>query len=169
MPTVFHPGNEEDSTTVGTKRGKKAGRQTTKARTSKAQASKAQPSKAQPSKAKTPKAQAATTQTTTGGRPATGSAGPAAPARRTAERPAPGPSLLDRAVRLRDAIQVSKLTAEDPWAYTAKARGWGQEAQAVVDEIARGGGDADALSRRLDALTATVEGDRDYQEARRRA
>jgi hypothetical protein len=159
MPTVFHPGDEEDSTTVGTKRGKKAGRQTTKAKATKTQAT----------KTRTSKAQATKTQATTARRPATGSAGPAASARTAAERHVPGPALLDRAVRLRDAIQVSKLTAEDPWAYTAKARGWGQEAQAVVDEIARGGADADALVRRLDALTATVEGDRDYQEARRRA
>jgi len=78
------------------------------------------------------------------------------------------PSPLERAERLRDAIEQSKLSAADPWVYAAKARAWRQRAQQLVDEIARSG-DTPALQRGLATLAAEVEGDRDFQEARRRA
>ena len=74
--------------------------------------------------------------------------------------------LGERAEQLRAAIERSKLTAADPWAYTPKAREWRQRAQALVEQIAREG-DTAALRRRLEALTAEVEGDRDFQQARR--
>ncbi len=76
------------------------------------------------------------------------------------------PSLLERAEQLRAAIERSKLTAPDPWTYTARARRWGQRAQQLVEQIAREG-DTAALRRRLEALTAELEADRDFQEARR--
>lgn len=88
---------------------------------------------------------------------------PSAPASRPV--PAP-PTLLEEAERFRDEIQRTKLCHPDPWAYTPKARGWAQQAQALVDRIAtgdQGGGARDALAR----LRAEVEGDRDFQEARR--
>jgi hypothetical protein len=87
--------------------------------------------------------------------------GPAAGPARTSE-----PSVLERCEALRDAIQKSKLTAPDPWAYTAKARGWGQRAQDLVDRIAREGA-TDAARQGLERLAGEVEGDRDFQEARR--
>jgi hypothetical protein len=100
-----------------------------------------------------------------------------APAKPAAAKPAPAPrpaaalrpsepSALARAEALRDAILRSKLTAPDPWGYTAKARAWGQRAQQCVDQLAR---DANAAGARqaLDKLTAEVQGDRDFQEARR--
>lgn len=74
---------------------------------------------------------------------------------------------LQRAEELRDAILKSKLTAADPWAYTPKARAWVLLAQGLVEEIAAGG-DRRALEERLAALTAEVEADPDFQEARRR-
>ena len=88
------------------------------------------------------------------------------PVVRPAHRPVE-PSLLERAERLRDAIQTSKLTAPDPWPYAGKARGWTQRAQALVEDVARRG-DTRATRRAIDTLTAEVEGDRDYQEALRR-
>ena len=54
-------------------------------------------------------------------------------------RPAPQPAgqtLGEQAERLRDEIQRSKLTHPDPWAYAAKARAWGERAQALVEQIA---------------------------------
>jgi len=89
---------------------------------------------------------------------------PAAPA-----RPAPasaGPDLGERAERLRDEIQRSKLTHPDPWSYAAKARAWGERAQNLVQQIAIGGNTASAKSA-LEALDAEVQRDRDFQEARR--
>jgi hypothetical protein len=77
-------------------------------------------------------------------------------------------TLLERAERLRDAIQESKLSAADPWGYAPKARGWGERAQALVDEIARSGPDG-SREKAVGALGAEVESDLDYQEARRRA
>lgn len=97
-------------------------------------------------------------------KPAAKADGKAAPARPAAAVSAP--SVLERAETLRDAIQRSKLTAPDPWAYTAKARGWGQRAQALVDRVARDG-DTSAARQALDKLSAEVEGDRDFKEARR--
>jgi hypothetical protein len=96
---------------------------------------------------------------------------PAAPtraARPAAPRPAPPASLFDRTKAVRDLIAESKLTAADPWAYTEKARAWTQRAQSLLDEVARSqdGGDQE---RRLAALRAEIEGDADFQEARRRA
>lgn len=89
---------------------------------------------------------------------------PAAPAR---SAPAPsGPDLGERAERLRDEIQRSKLTHPDPWAYAAKARAWGERAQTLVQQIAIGGNTASAKSA-LEALDAELRRDRDFQEARR--
>jgi hypothetical protein len=75
-------------------------------------------------------------------------------------------TLLERAERLRDDILRSKTTHPDPWGYTAKARGWGQRAQALVDELASRG-DSAQLERSVETLTAEVTGDRDFQAARR--
>jgi hypothetical protein len=95
----------------------------------------------------------------------------AAPPKRAvaAARPAPSaaaPSLEARAEHLRDQIQQSKLSHPDPWRYGAKARGWGERAQVLVELIAARGDTASARGS-LDALAAEVEGDRDFQEARR--
>ena len=95
-----------------------------------------------------------------------------APPKRAAEaaaRPAPSaaaPSLEARAEHLRDQIQQSKLSHPDPWRFGAKARGWGERAQVLVELIAARGDTASARGS-LDALAAEVEGDRDFQEARR--
>lgn len=96
-----------------------------------------------------------------------------APDRRTGERRAtpgrPGTTELplgERAERLRAAIEQSKLTAPDPWTYTPKARRWGQRAEQLVYRIR--GGESPVLGRELEALTAEVEGDRDFQDARGR-
>jgi hypothetical protein len=74
---------------------------------------------------------------------------------------------LKRAETIRDAIQQSKLTAPDPWSYTPRARAWAQRAQALVEEISRDG-DTAANLQGLEKLVAEVEGDPDFQEARRR-
>jgi hypothetical protein len=94
---------------------------------------------------------------------------PTAPARRLVAlpRPAPAsPSLIDLAEHLRDEVQRSKLTHPDPWTYASKARAWGERAQALVEEIAVKG-DTLAGRRALEALDGEVQGDRDFQEARR--
>jgi hypothetical protein len=80
--------------------------------------------------------------------------------------PAAGPTLGEQAERLRDEIQRSKLTHPDPWRYTAKARGWGERAQVLVELIAARGDTASARGS-LEALAAELQGDRDFQEARR--
>jgi hypothetical protein len=95
----------------------------------------------------------------------------AAPPKRVAAaaRPAPPaaePTLGERAERLRDEIQRSKLTHPDPWRYTAKARGWGERAQVLVELIAVRGDTASARGS-LEALAAELERDHDFQEARR--
>jgi hypothetical protein len=74
---------------------------------------------------------------------------------------------LQRAEAIRDAIQRSKLTAPEPWSYTPRARAWAQRAQALVEEISRDG-DTKANRQGLEKLVAEVEGDADFQEARRR-
>jgi hypothetical protein len=74
--------------------------------------------------------------------------------------------LLPRAERLRDAILKSKLTHPEPWSYTAKARAWSQRAQQILEGIA-GGGDVEEQRRAFQALAAEVEGDPDFEEARR--
>jgi len=89
----------------------------------------------------------------------------AAATAQTAPAPA-GPTLGERAERLRDEIQRSKLTHPDPWRYAAKARGWGERAQVLVELIAVRG-DAPAGRSSLEALAAELQGDRDFQEARR--
>ena len=82
-------------------------------------------------------------------------------------RPQPaGPSLLEQAERLRDEIQRSKLTHPDPWTYGAKARTWSVRAQTLVDQLAARGADS-ATQRALVTLEAEVQGNRDFQEARR--
>jgi hypothetical protein len=80
-------------------------------------------------------------------------------------RPA-GPTLGEQAEHLRDEIQRSKLTHPDPWTYTVKARAWGERAQALVEQIDVNG-DTPATRRTLDALVKELQGDRDFQEARR--
>jgi hypothetical protein len=80
--------------------------------------------------------------------------------------PAAGLTLGEQAERLRDEIQRSKLTHPDPWRYTAKARGWGERAQVLVELIAARGDTASARGS-LEALAAELQGDRDFQEARR--
>jgi hypothetical protein len=77
------------------------------------------------------------------------------------------PPLLQRAEWLRDAILKSKLTHPDPWSYTAKARAWSQHAQRIVEQIATGG-DVEEQRRAFQTLAAEVEGDPDFEEARRR-
>ena len=87
----------------------------------------------------------------------------------TPSRPAPapaGPSLVEQAERLRDDIVRSKLTHPDPWRYATKARAWGERAQALVEQAAAGRQAAGA-QRDLEALAREVQGDRDFQEARR--
>ena len=74
-------------------------------------------------------------------------------------------SLLERAERLRDDLLRSKLTHPDPWSYTAKARAWGERAQALVEEIAVTG-QTPALHGMVGKLAAQVEGDADFQKAR---
>ncbi|HEV8307051.1 MAG TPA: hypothetical protein VGW35_05240 [Methylomirabilota bacterium] len=72
----------------------------------------------------------------------------------------------ERARALQDAIQRSKLTAADPWGYTSKARKWETRARELAERLARDGESA-SLRQALDALSAEVERDRDFQEARR--
>jgi hypothetical protein len=74
-------------------------------------------------------------------------------------------SLLERAERLRDDLLRSKLTHPDPWSYTAKARAWGEQAQALVEEIAVAG-QTPAFHAAIAKLEAEVEGDADFQKAR---
>jgi hypothetical protein len=75
------------------------------------------------------------------------------------------PSLLECAERLRDDLLRSKLTHPDPWGYTAKARAWGERAQALVQEIAVAG-QTPALHATIAKFAAEVEGDADFQRAR---
>jgi hypothetical protein len=75
------------------------------------------------------------------------------------------PSLLERAERLRDDLLRSKLTHPDPWSYTAKARAWGERAQALVEEIAVAG-QTPALHATVAKLETEVERDADFQKAR---
>ena len=79
---------------------------------------------------------------------------------------AAGPSLGEHAERLRDEIMQSKLSHPDPWRYAAKARGWGERAQVLV-ELITVRGDTAAARGSLEALAAELQGDRDFQEARR--
>ena len=90
----------------------------------------------------------------------------AAPAPRATASPRPSVALIELAERLRDDILRSKHTHPDPWAYGAKARPWGERAQVLVAQIAVAG-DTAGSRRALEALDAEVQGDRDFQEARR--
>ncbi len=95
----------------------------------------------------------------------------APPAKRTVaeSRPASPPtrhSLTDQVKRLREQIQRSKLTHPDPWTYGAKARGWGDRVQVLVEQITVQG-ESPAAQRTIEALDAEIQGDRDFQEARR--
>jgi hypothetical protein len=138
--------SEEGETTVATKRGKKSG--------GKKGTGGGKKTAARPGAKRTAPPAASGRRAAAPGR--TGTAAP-----RAAE-----PTSLERAMALRDAIQRSKLTAADPWAYTAKARGWGERAQRVVDQLARDAGSSSARQA-LDGLSTEVERDRDFQEARR--
>ena len=73
--------------------------------------------------------------------------------------------MLERAERLRDDLLRSKLTHPDPWSYTAKARAWGKQAQALVEEIAVAG-QTPPFHAAIAKLEAEVEGDADFQKAR---
>jgi hypothetical protein len=100
----------------------------------------------------------------------------AAPAAKSAAAPAakraganaahPGLPVDERARQLHADIARSKLTHPDPWRYAAKARGWGERAQVIVELITVRGETASALSS-LEALVAELDKDRDFQEARR--
>jgi outer membrane biosynthesis protein TonB len=77
-----------------------------------------------------------------------------------------GRALGEQAAQLRDDILRSKLTHPDPWRYAGKARGWGERAQALVDQTAVDSHAAGA-QRAFEALASEVQADRDFQEARR--
>jgi hypothetical protein len=97
-------------------------------------------------------------------RPAAKRAAAAKPAAPTTAA-ASGPSLLERAERLRDEVLRSKMTHPDPWRYTTKARSLATRAQGLVDQVARDG--ASAMSERaVAALAAELAADRDFQEAK---
>jgi hypothetical protein len=76
------------------------------------------------------------------------------------------PSLLEQAEGLRDAILKSRLSHPEPWGYTPRTRNWGREAQRIIDEIAEGK-DIDTCRRAYQALAAEVDGDPEFQVARR--
>src|SRR5215472_14722178 len=64
-------------------------------------------------------------------------------ARPAASRPTAPPEpvaapLLDRATRLFDDIQRSKVTHPDPWGYTTKARSWSERAERLVTDATAG-------------------------------
>ncbi len=134
----------EGETTVASKRGKRSG---TKTSTQRGKAAPAKPAARAWPRRKPGAARARRV---------------AAPARREITLP----PLLEQAVALRDAIQRSKLTAADPWSYTAKARGWLTRAEQLLDRI--GGNTETAAARKgVETLRAEVEGDREFRQARR--
>jgi hypothetical protein len=156
---------------VATKRGRQSGARKGTRTTSKASvttsgrklAAKGSPRKT-PAKAKAPAAPGASRSPGPGARnrrPITGgNPGP------LAERPPAALTLLQRAERLRDDIQRSKLTHPDPWRYTGKARAWAKRAQELVAAIdARG--ETAAERQAFERFAAEVEADADYLEARR--
>jgi hypothetical protein len=104
-------------------------------------------------------------------RPATKAAkAPAASKRASAPR---GPAtsahhagLGERVQRLHEEIRRSKLTHPNPWTYAPKARAWDERAQVLVEMIVVQG-HTPVVVRTLETLHAEVEGDRDFQEARR--
>jgi hypothetical protein len=69
----------------------------------------------------------------------------------------------DRAAQIRADVQRSKLTHPEPWGYTSKARGWDERAARLATDIAAGRD----VTRALEALAGEIEGDRDFQAARR--
>jgi len=75
--------------------------------------------------------------------------------------------LLQHAEAIRDSIRRSRFTAPDPWAYTPRERVWAQRAQELIEAISRDG-DTTENRQALQKLVAEVEGDPDFQEARRR-
>lgn len=133
---------------MATKRGKRSGTKTK--------------SKAKPKATAKPSVKSARATSQAPGRRA------AIPAVAPARQAAAPPALLERAKALRDAIQRSKLTAPDPWTYTAKARGWLDRAERLLDRISANVETAE-MRKAVEALTAEVEGDRDYREAQRRS
>jgi hypothetical protein len=161
---------------VATKRGKQSGNKATKTKPGKTSAAPrpgAKPAAATARPAPVP------AKTSAAPRP---SAKPAPAATRAPERRGPvavpvaapvrrevaPPSLLERAKALRDSVQQSKLTARDPWGYTAKARAWQERIEQLLDRITANV-DAAAAGKSVEALRTEIEGDRDYQEALRRA
>jgi hypothetical protein len=60
----------------------------------------------------------------------------------------------------------SKLTHPNPWDYTVKARAWAHRAEQIESDLVKGR-EFEAARRALSALTAEVEGDPDFQAARR--
>jgi hypothetical protein len=153
-------------------RAKKKNRPTTSPREAKGKESKPITARARPARepgsASTARPSAArpATRGASGGQPATVVTAPAlgAGATRPALPPAE-PTLLERAERLRDDVLRSKLTHPDPWTYTAKARAWGERAQALVEEIAVTD-QTPPLHAAVAELAAEVEGDADFQKAR---
>jgi hypothetical protein len=140
---------------VATKRGKRSGTKATAKRSSKA---------ARPAARPTPAKAAVKPAAKPPAKPAARRAAPvpAAPRREAAS----APSLTERALALRDTIQQSKLTAADPWGYTAKARAWQARVERLLDRLGTGAETAETR-KAVEALAVEVEGDRDFQEARR--
>ena len=118
-----------------------------------------------PKKASTKSAKAARRPAHKAAAKAPGAAKRTGPAARPTS-PSAGPDVSERAERLRDDILRSKLTHPDPWTYAPKARGWGERAQVLVEMIVVQG-HTPVLVRTFETLHAEVEGDRDFQEARR--
>jgi hypothetical protein len=163
---------------VATKRGKQSGAKTTKTKPGKTTAAPKASAKPAPTATRAPERPAPVpAKTHAAPKP---SAKPAPAAERAPERRVPvpvvaparrevaPPSLLDQAKALRDAVQQSKLTARDPWGYTAKARAWQERVEQLLDRITTNV-DAAATRKGVEALRAEIEGDRDYQEAQRRS
>ena len=149
---------------MATKRSKQSGTKATAKRSSKTArpAARPKPAKAAAQPAAKPVAQPAAKPVA---KPAARQAAPlAAPPRR--EAASGTPSLTERALALRDTIQHSKLTAANPWAYTAKARAWEARAERLLDRLGAGAETAETR-KAVEALAVEVEGDRDFQDARR--
>lgn len=87
-----------------------------------------------------------------------------APATPVGDAAAPPGRWQDRARTFRETLERTKHTAPDPWAYTAKVRGWVRRLEGLWERPEDGA----AASRELEALVAEIEADPDFQEARRR-
>ncbi len=165
---------------MATKSGKRSGTKTTKTKPGKTSAAPKASAKPAPVAARAPQRPAPVPAKTSAAPKASARPAPAAtraPARRgtvpvpvvaPVRREVAPPSLLEQAKALRDSVQESKLTARDPWGYTAKARAWQERVEQLLDRITANV-DAAATRKGVEALRAEIEGDRDYQEAQRRS